>query len=81
MSPSEEAFIPYKTMWRLERRPPADMEFDPHPRRLECVNCGGYQVLRAYLRGQITDNKCPQCGMTAGRYWSRKLYREIPSNA
>ncbi len=69
-----KVFIPYRTMWKLEERPVADMEFDPEPRQVRCVNCSVMVPLAA-----IRDhNKCDSCDMTAGRWWNRKVCREIP---
>ena len=75
-------FVQYGTMFKLESRPRPRMISDPHPRLLECVNCGLSLEWRIYTvaPGKF-DEYCPECKTGARDYWQGKLHKELDDDA
>lgn len=71
-----DEFVEYGTLFKLE-----------HPSEttvctlVYCLNCGAPFPLSDLMEGELEENVCPSCKMTAAEYFQGKPHRRVPRNA
>jgi len=66
----DEPFVPYATMFKLDR---------PDAGTVECVACNAMFPLVDLLSGELEEIHCPKCRSYAPTYWRRFRHRVVPN--
>lgn len=62
-------FRPWATMFKLDR---------VDGKTVECESCHAMFPLSDLLCGELEENQCPRCGVTADEYWRGRVCRVVP---
>lgn len=65
----DEPFVPFATMFKLDR---------PDGGTVECVACSAMFPLSDLLEGELEEDHCPKCRNHASSYWRRFRHRPVP---
>ncbi len=67
--PPPDAFKPFATMFK---------SWNVDSQVVECVSCRKMYPLSDLLAGELNEEDCPLCLMTASEYWADKPHRPLP---
>jgi hypothetical protein len=67
----DEPFVPWATMFKLDR---------PDGNVVECVACRAMFLRSDLMDGELEENHCPRCNTSASEHWRGRPHRIVPPN-